>query len=156
MPIFAVHPEFKNQSCFSSLFSHCANFQHVNAVAATNGIHLSDSSSIFSFFYLNMFFPAMLSFSFAVCSTINCIILSLLCMTTCVCFASKDAHRCKRHAKGIVPDQFRSELEISSVTRCNPVFAKGVTLKFLDCSRDRKSTRLNSSHSGESRMPSSA
>ena len=27
---------------------------------------------------------------------------------------------------------------------------------FLICRKDRKSTRLNSSHSGESRMPSSA
>ena len=31
-----------------------------------------------------------------------------------------------------------------------------VAMNLLLCSSDRKSTRLNSSHSGESRMPSSA
>ena len=31
-----------------------------------------------------------------------------------------------------------------------------ITEQYMDYIRDRKSTRLNSSHSGESRMPSSA
>ena len=33
---------------------------------------------------------------------------------------------------------------------------EGVSMEFLFYGEDRKSTRLNSSHSGESRMPSSA
>ena len=36
-----------------------------------------------------------------------------------------------------------------------PVLAGGITMLLTD-RKDRKSTRLNSSHSGESRMPSSA
>ena len=36
------------------------------------------------------------------------------------------------------------------------VYSDPKTVALCNCDKDRKSTRLNSSHSGESRMPSSA
>ena len=38
----------------------------------------------------------------------------------------------------------------------DPLFKKQYETNYRDWETDRKSTRLNSSHSGESRMPSSA
>ena len=51
--------------------------------------------------------------------------------------------------KNVVPEQYSSQ-ETESKGFYDPVVVQDVPL------RDRKSTRLNSSHSGQSRMPSSA
>ena len=51
------------------------------------------------------------------------------------------------------------EQQMSGVDNMNYMYsinANSGDIRLIECRRDRKSTRLNSSHSGESRMPSSA
>ena len=76
---------------------------------------------------------------------------------------SKSAARSRRHArlrKKIVGTAAAPRLVVTRSARHLFVQvvddAEGRTLAYASTMEDRKSTRLNSSHSGESRMPSSA
>ena len=81
--------------------------------------------------------------------------LQLFYMRSILFFLSFFSLTCISYAKVVLPAYFTDNMVLQQNTKVT-FHGKAALGKTLKVTTDRKSTRLNSSHSGQSRMPSSA